>query len=89
MPHKDWNWFIISLLLCFDLAYAFDLVPLDAQSLLAIDRKLYDYDIENGVKTMRLTDLADTDDFTVLRHPDLPEYGVRVKKTRFCDPTVK
>ena len=27
--------------------------------------------------------------FTALTHPNFPSYQVRVKKTNFCDPTVK
>ncbi|KAI0069196.1 peptidase S10 serine carboxypeptidase [Artomyces pyxidatus] len=29
-----------------------------------------------------------SDSFTTLRHPKFPGHGVRVKKTKFCDPTV-
>jgi hypothetical protein len=32
--------------------------------------------------------LSETD-FTLISHPLFPDVGVRIKKTKFCDPTVK
>ena len=40
------------------------------------------------VQTRTLSSLA-SDEFTALTHPRFPNHGVRVKKTSFCDPTVK
>lgn len=44
--------------------------------------------IEN-VTTMHLSALGIKDEFVALRHPGFPAHQVRVKKTNFCDPTVK
>lgn len=35
-----------------------------------------------------LSSLASSD-FTTLWHPELPRYGVRIKKSHFCDGSVK
>ena len=45
--------------------------------------------LEGNVTTMHLSELGSTDEFTTLVHPRFPYYQVRVKKTNFCDPTVK
>lgn len=42
-----------------------------------------------NVTTLHLSALAVGDDFTTLNHPGFPAHQVRVKKTEFCDPTVK
>lgn len=39
--------------------------------------------------TLTLASIKSTDEFTTLIHPDIPGHRVRVKKTNFCDPTVK
>ena len=36
-----------------------------------------------------LASIGNTDAFTVLTHPNFPAHQLRVKKTNFCDPTVK
>jgi len=46
-------------------------------------------DLGRNVTTMHLSELGSTDDFTTLVHPKFPGHQVRVKKTKFCDPTVK
>ena len=38
---------------------------------------------------MHLSELGSTEEFTTLVHPKFPYHQVRVKKTDFCDPTVK
>ena len=38
---------------------------------------------------MQLSSVVDEAAFTTLIHPNFPTYQVRVKKTAFCDPTVK
>ena len=42
-----------------------------------------------NVTTMHLSELGSTDEFTALVHPKFPYHQVRIKKTEFCDPTVK
>ena len=42
-----------------------------------------------NVTTLHLSELGSTDEFTSLVHPKFPHHQVRVKKTKFCDPTVK
>lgn len=42
----------------------------------------------NGSETVHLSSLT-SDEFTVLQHPRFPSHQVRVKKSHFCDPTVK
>lgn len=44
---------------------------------------------KNYVETMHLSSISSTEEYTVLRHPKHPGHSVRVKKTNFCDPTVK
>ena len=39
--------------------------------------------------TMNLSDLELRDGFTIFSHPSFSNYQVRIKKTDFCDPTVK
>ena len=46
-------------------------------------------ELGRNVTTMRLSELASTDEFTALVHPKFPYHQVRIKKTKFCDPTVK
>jgi len=46
-------------------------------------------DLGRNVTTMLLSELGSTDDFTALVHPKFPYHQVRIKKTKFCDPTVK
>lgn len=43
----------------------------------------------NYVETMHLSSIRSTEEYTVLKHPKHPGHSVRVKKTDFCDPTVK
>lgn len=43
----------------------------------------------NYVETMHLSSISSTEKYTVLKHPKHPGHSVRVKKTDFCDPTVK
>lgn len=38
---------------------------------------------------LRLSAVTSQDEFTVLTHPRFRNHQVRVKKTDFCDPTVK
>ena len=40
-----------------------------------------------GVSSMNLSDVSH--DFTVLSHPRFPTHQVRIKRSDFCDPTVK
>ncbi|KAI0260964.1 peptidase S10 serine carboxypeptidase [Gloeopeniophorella convolvens] len=42
----------------------------------------------DGLATLHLSTLRDGGDFAALTHPHFPGYGVRIKKTEFCDPTV-
>ena len=42
-----------------------------------------------NVTRLHLSSLSAGDDFTTLNHPRFPDHQVRVKKTEFCDPTVK
>ena len=46
-------------------------------------------DLGRNVTTMHLSELGSTDEFTALVHPKFPNHQVRVKKTKFCDLTVK
>lgn len=46
-------------------------------------------DLGRNVTTMHLSELGSTDEFTTLFHPKFPNHRVRVKKTKFCDLTVK
>lgn len=39
--------------------------------------------------TLHLSSITGDDTFTALRHPRFPAHQVRVKKSNFCDPTVK
>lgn len=39
--------------------------------------------------TIELGSLQSTDSFTALMHPAFPGHQVRIKKSDFCDPTVK
>lgn len=39
--------------------------------------------------TAHLSEVHSTDHFVALSHPDFPSHGVRIKKTEFCDSTVK
>ncbi|KAF9042259.1 serine carboxypeptidase [Panaeolus papilionaceus] len=49
--------------------------------------KVYDEGLFNPIGDFSV--LSDTN-FTTLRHPEFPKYGVRIKKSStFCDPTVK
>lgn len=43
----------------------------------------------NYVETMHLSSISSTEEYTVLNHPKHPGHSIRVKKTDFCDPTVK
>ena len=52
--------------------------------------------IDNGgsdhtanISTLLLSNLVPGGDFITLNHPSFPAHQVRVKKTEFCDPTVK
>ncbi|KAF9645058.1 alpha/beta-hydrolase [Thelephora ganbajun] len=45
-------------------------------------------ELGRNVTTMHLSELRSTDGFTTLIHPKFPYHRVRVKKTKFCDPTV-
>jgi hypothetical protein len=47
---------------------------------------IYDYGLFNPIET--LSTLSETE-FTTLGHPAFPRYSVRIKKTSFCDETVK
>lgn len=42
-----------------------------------------------NITTMHLSSLAAGEGFITLNHPRFPAHQVRVKKTDFCDPTVK
>ena len=41
------------------------------------------------MSTLALSSIQSTEQFTTLSHPDLPGHRVRIKKTEFCDLTVK
>jgi hypothetical protein len=47
---------------------------------------IYDYGLFNPIEN--LSTLSETE-FTTLGHPAFPRYSVRIKKTSFCDETVK
>ncbi|KAF9491602.1 alpha/beta-hydrolase [Pleurotus eryngii] len=55
---------------------------------LAIHSGSAHYGSEPSIPKETLDALSDKD-FTTLRHPAFPSYGVRVKRTRWCDETVK
>ena len=42
-----------------------------------------------GTNDISLASITDVDSFVALTHPSFPAHQVRVKKTEFCDPTVK
>lgn len=42
-----------------------------------------------NVTSMHLSQIKSKDVFTTLMHPKFPGHQVRVKKSQFCDPTVK
>ena len=42
-----------------------------------------------NINTLLLSNLVPGDDFITLNHPSFPAHQVRVKKTEFCDSTVK
>lgn len=44
---------------------------------------------KNYVETMHLSAIRSTEEYTVLKHAKHPGHSVRVKKTDFCDSTVK
>ena len=46
-------------------------------------------EVRENVTTMYLSELGSTGEFTTLSHPRFPFHHVRIKKTKFCDPTVK
>ena len=43
----------------------------------------------HNITTQRLSALTGEQGYTALSHPLYPNHRVRVKKTDFCDPTVK
>lgn len=43
----------------------------------------------NYVETIHLSSMVSTEDYTVLKHPRHRGHSVRIKKTEFCDSTVK
>lgn len=43
----------------------------------------------DNVTPMHLSSLDSQDEFVALNHPRFPAHQVRVKKSNFCDPTVK
>ncbi|CDO74121.1 hypothetical protein BN946_scf185043.g171 [Trametes cinnabarina] len=47
------------------------------------------YDSSGNVTTRVLSSITSRDKFTSLAHPRFPGHRVRVKKSDFCDPTVK
>ena len=65
-----------------------DQIPLafDGQS---VEATHYKYINKGNFTTMNLSDLGLKDEFTVFSHPSFLNYQVRIKKTDFCDPTVK
>lgn len=44
--------------------------------------------VEANVSTLHLSSVS-SETYTVLSHPRFPYHQVRVKKSDFCDPTVK
>lgn len=42
-----------------------------------------------NVTTMHLSSVENSNNFMVLAHPRFPNHQVRIKKSDFCDPTVK
>jgi hypothetical protein len=38
---------------------------------------------------LSLSSITSINDYIPLSHPDFPGYGIRMKKTEFCDSTVK
>jgi hypothetical protein len=42
-----------------------------------------------NVTELHLSQITADQSFTTLKHPKFPFHRVRVKKTQFCDPTVK
>ena len=45
--------------------------------------------VNTTVSTRSLASVTSQDELTVLEHPRFPAYQVRMKKSEFCDPTVK
>jgi hypothetical protein len=44
--------------------------------------------IDDGLKLINMSSIA-SNEFTALSHPRFPNHRVRIKKSNFCDPTVK
>ena len=42
-----------------------------------------------GTSEVDLASITDVESYATLMHPRFPSHQVRVKKTDFCDPTVK
>ncbi|KAI0939054.1 hypothetical protein AcW1_004193 [Taiwanofungus camphoratus] len=42
-----------------------------------------------GGSTLRLSSITSEDRYTALAHSSFPSYQVRIKKSKFCDSTVK
>lgn len=56
-----------------------------------LDKSLLNSEVSAGANhtSIQLSSIAANDGFTVLSLPQFPAHQVRVKKTDFCDPTVK
>lgn len=59
-----------------------------AQQPLSFDTKFDSFDAELFAPLEDL-DLLSTSEFTTLGHPAFPNYEVRIKKSDFCDGTVR
>lgn len=67
---------------CFGLALA-----TETQSILDVSKLSFAQNT-SVVQSLYLSSLSSTD-YTALHHPRFPSHQVRIKKTDFCDPTVK
>ena len=55
----------------------------------SVEATHFNYINNSNFTIMNLSDLELKDEFTMLSHPSFSNYQVRIKKTDFCDPTVK
>ena len=63
-------------------------LPFAYDRVLQASSKLTSHHVAN-ITTMHLSSIATGEGYTTLSHPRYPAHQVRVKKTDFCDPTVK
>lgn len=76
--------------LAFLASYSVLIAAAQVQSILTENRLPWAASPHNAssLQTYSLSSIA-SGDYTALSHPRFPNHQVRVKKTQFCDPTVK